>query len=131
LLTFTLDGKMPLKTLPPSFAVNALDDPTLKFDPVDIEKGRDLYHRCMGCHGRNVVGVGGAPDLRESPLAFDQDALWSVLHDGALLERGMPQFSTLSRGQMAQIYSYIRTEARRAKVRLTRPSEKRGSLPTE
>jgi quinohemoprotein ethanol dehydrogenase len=116
LLTFALDGKASLQTLPPSFAVNALDDPAVRFAVEDVEKGRDLYHRCMGCHGRNVVGVGGAPDLRESPVAFDRDALWSVLHDGVLLERGMPQFTTLSREQVTQIYSYIRTEARKAKA---------------
>jgi quinohemoprotein ethanol dehydrogenase len=116
LLTFALDGKAPLQTLPPSFVVNALDDPADKFDPGDVEKGRSLYQRCMGCHGRNAVGVGGATDLRESPVAFDRDALWSVLHDGALLERGMPRFATLSREQVMQIYSYVRTEARKAKV---------------
>jgi quinohemoprotein ethanol dehydrogenase len=70
----------------------------------------------MGCHGRNVVGVGGAPDLRESPVAFDRDVLWSVLHDGALLEHGMPQFGMLPREQVMQIDSYIRTEARKAKA---------------
>jgi quinohemoprotein ethanol dehydrogenase len=111
-----LDGKAPLQTLPPSFVVNALDNPADKYDPEEVEKGRDLYHRCMGCHGRNVIGVGGAPDLRESPVAFDQDALWSVLHDGALLERGMPQFASLTRERVAQIYAYIRTEARKVKV---------------
>jgi quinohemoprotein ethanol dehydrogenase len=94
--------------------VNALDDPSLGLDPKDVATGRQLYNRCMGCHGRDVVGVGGAPDLRESGIALDREAFWSVLHDGTLLERGMPQFATLTREQAMQIHAYVRAEARRA-----------------
>jgi quinohemoprotein ethanol dehydrogenase len=74
------------------------------------------YNRCMGCHGRDVVSVGGAPDLRESGIALDPEAFWQVVHDGTLLERGMPQFATLTREQAIQIHSYIRAEARKAAV---------------
>jgi len=117
LLTFTLDSKAVLPPAPPpSLAVNALDDPAIVLDEADVAHGEELYHRCMGCHGRNVVGVGGpAGDLRESPLAFDREMLWSVLHDGALLEQGMPRYANLSREQVEQIWSYIRAEARKAK----------------
>jgi quinohemoprotein ethanol dehydrogenase len=114
LLTFALDGKAPLDRHPPTMTVNALDDPSLGLDPKDVATGRQLYNRCMGCHGRDVVGVGGAPDLRESGIALDREAFWSVLHDGTLLERGMPQFATLTREQAMQIHAYVRAEARRA-----------------
>jgi len=114
LLTFALDGKARLETHAPTFAVKALDNPALRLDPADVAIGRMQYNRCMGCHGRNVVSVGGAPDLRESGVSLDPEAFWKVLHEGTLLERGMPQFATLTREQSMQIYAYIRSEARKA-----------------
>ncbi|MGE3691223.1 MAG: PQQ-dependent dehydrogenase, methanol/ethanol family [Novosphingobium sp.] len=119
LLTFALDGKAALPREPgPIFEVKALDDPAIELAQADIEHGSELFHRCMGCHGRNAEGVGGpAADLRESPLAFDREALWSVVHDGALLSQGMPRFASLTREQVDQIWSYIRAEARKAAPR--------------
>jgi quinohemoprotein ethanol dehydrogenase len=117
LLTFALGGRAKLDTLPPDFSVKALDDPALQISGGDVEKGRDLYHRCMSCHGRNVVGAGAAPDLRESGVALDREAFWSVLHDGLLLEHGMPQFAMLTREQAMQIHAYIRYEARKVAER--------------
>lgn len=116
LLTFVLGGKAVLPpTPPPSLEVKALDDPGIVLADADVAAGEDLFHRCMGCHGRNGVGVGGpAADLRESPAAFDRETLWSVVHDGALLPQGMPRFATLTREQVNQIWSYIRAQARKA-----------------
>ena len=115
LLTFALGGKAVLDTAPPDFGVKALDDPAIVLNEADVEHGSELYHRCMGCHGRNVIGVGGpAADLRESPVAFDREALWSVIHDGAMLQQGMPRYASLTREQVGQIWSYIRAEARKA-----------------
>ncbi len=116
LLTFTLDGKAALPPTPPAtLAVKTLDDPSIELAEADVAQGEELFHRCMGCHGRNAVGVGGpAADLRESPIAFDRDALWSVVHDGALLHQGMPRFASLTREQVNQIWAYIRAEARKA-----------------
>ena len=114
LLTFELNAKAQLPpTPPPSLAVIPLDDPTLTFDAHDVEAGRNLYMRCMGCHGRDLVAAGGpAPDLRESPVALDREAFWTVLHEGALMERGMPRYASLTREQAMQIYAYIRAGAR-------------------
>ncbi len=117
LLVFALEGKARIDALAPDFAVNALDDPGLQLAEHDVEAGRDLYHRCMSCHGRGTVGAGAAPDLRESALALDREAFWSVLHDGVLLERGMPQFASLTREQAMQIHAYIRHEARKVAAR--------------
>jgi quinohemoprotein ethanol dehydrogenase len=123
LLTFALDAKMPLPdTPPPSMVVNALNDPELKLDPQSVEKGKELYARCMGCHGRAVVGAGGpGPDLRESPIALDREAFLSLLREGTLLPRGMPQFAMLKEEQAMQIYAYIRSEARKVKNAETAP----------
>jgi len=35
-----------------------------------------------------------------------------VVHDGALIARGMPRFETFTREQVMQIYAYIRSGAR-------------------
>ena len=117
LLTFALGAKLPLPdTPPPSMVVNALDDPAVKLDQEQVETGKELYTRCMGCHGRALVATGGpAPDLRESPIALDREAFLSVLRDGTLLPRGMPQFAMLKQEQALQIYAYIRSEARKAR----------------
>ena len=72
-----------------------------------------LFMACAVCHGRDLVSAGApAPDLRESRLALDPEAFWTVVHDGALLERGMPRFETFTREQVMQIYAYIRAGAR-------------------
>ena len=116
LLTFALDGKA---ILPPSaprdMSVKAVDDPSIQIKEANVEAGRHLYMSCMGCHGRALVGAGGpAPDLRESKLALDPDAIWSVVHDGALMQAGMPRYEMFTREQVMQIYAYIRAGAREA-----------------
>jgi quinohemoprotein ethanol dehydrogenase len=121
LLTFATGGSA---TLPPAAApdrtVHALDDPKLQLKPADVAAGRQLYMQCIVCHGRDLVAAGApAPDLRESAIALDRDSLWGVLHDGALMQRGMPRFETLTREQADQLYAYIRSGARDA---LKRPA---------
>lgn len=115
LLTFMLDGKA---TLPPTApydpAITPLDDPDLILDPAAVAAGDTLYHNaCHGCHGRDTQSSGApGPDLRESALALDREALWSVLHDGALLPKGMPRFPAYTAGEVGQIHAFIRAKAR-------------------
>jgi quinohemoprotein ethanol dehydrogenase len=116
LLTFALDDKVMLPpSAPRDMTVHALDNPSLQIKPADVEAGRFLYMGCMGCHGRALEGAGGpAPDLRESKLALDPNALWSVVHDGALKESGMPPYEMFTREQVMQLYAFIRAGARQA-----------------
>ncbi len=114
LLTFALGGK---RYLPPSpgrnMAVHAVDDPAAVFAPADAAAGRTLFGACGSCHGRNLRGAGApAPDLRESQLALSEDAMWTVLNEGALASRGMPAYPALSRAQVYQIWAYVRATAR-------------------
>jgi quinohemoprotein ethanol dehydrogenase len=116
LLSFALDGKQVLPpSAPPDMSVKAVDDAAIKLSASDIAAGHDLFLACAVCHGRDLQPAGGpAPDLRESKLALNADAFWTVVHDGALVRRGMPSFETLTREQIMQIYAYIRSGARDA-----------------
>jgi quinohemoprotein ethanol dehydrogenase len=116
LLTFGLDGRA---SLPPSaprdMTLHPLDDPTLKLDGADIKSGWTLYTRCAPCHGLNLLSAGSpAPDLRESQIALNPQAVWSVVHNGLLMQQGMPRFDELTRADVRQIYAYIRAGARAA-----------------
>ena len=118
LLTFALDGTARLPaTAPASMKVDAVDDPAMVLDPGDVAAGSQLYMRCLGCHGRQTQAAGGpGPDLREAPVMLDPEAFWSVVHDGALLQRGMPRYASLTRKEVMQIRAYIHAEARKART---------------
>jgi quinohemoprotein ethanol dehydrogenase len=114
LLTFAIDGKATRPaSAPPSMTVSAVDNPALQLKDADVAAGRALFLACAICHGRDLQSAGSpGPDLRESQIALNPDAFWTVVHDGTLLERGMPQFSTFTREQVMQIHAYIRAGAR-------------------
>lgn len=117
LLTFALDGKAKLPPTPPrEFALKPVDDPAFGIDEGALDEGHKLFTSgCAVCHGPNVISAQtAAPDLRESRIALDRDAFWSVLHEGALAKQGMPRFETLTRAQTDRIASYIRAKAREA-----------------
>ncbi|CAN7268965.1 PQQ-dependent dehydrogenase, methanol/ethanol family [Phenylobacterium sp. LjRoot225] len=115
LLTFTLDGKAVLPPSPgPDMAVHAVDDPSIQIDEADVTAGRALSVACIACHGIGLKAAGSpAPDLRESQIALTQDGLATVLKEGALAERGMPQFD-FTDAQVRQLHAYIRATAREA-----------------
>jgi quinohemoprotein ethanol dehydrogenase len=116
LLAFAIDGTATLPPSPPrDMTVHAVDNPKLRLNDADVAAGKDLYLNCVVCHGRDVVSGGApAPDLRESQIALDPESFHSVVHDGALLQRGMPKFDMLTPTQLNQIYVYIRSRARAA-----------------
>ena len=81
---------------------------------VDVAAGRSLFFMdCAMCHGRDLVSAGApAPDLRESQIALNPDSFWTIVHEGASLQRGMPRFEMFGKAQMNQLYVYIRSRAR-------------------
>ena len=114
LLTFALGGD---KTLPPSappdFNVRALDDPAFKLNEADVLAGRALSVQCAACHGVGLQATGTpGPDLRESSIALNLNSFSALLKSGALLERGMPRFQSLSDDEIRDLYAYIRAKAR-------------------
>ena len=119
LLTFSLGGKAELPpTAPRGDTLKALDDPAIQINPADVAAGQAIFNlACSACHGLNLNSPGApGPDLRESPIALSEKGIWAVVHDGTLLERGMPQYPTLGSQQVREIYAYIRAGAREARA---------------
>jgi quinohemoprotein ethanol dehydrogenase len=113
LLTFALDGKAVLPTSPAPIAkVEPIDDPAFVVDPTLAEQGKQLYSRCVICHGTAAVAGGYAPDLRASPIPLSTEAFKAIVHDGGLLARGMPVFPELSDEDLDSLRHYIRERAR-------------------
>jgi quinohemoprotein ethanol dehydrogenase len=130
LLTFSLGGDRVLPpSPPPDMKVHALDDPSLKLDNAWVAKGKAMSLYCIACHGPGFAGAGApAPDLRESHLALSEDAFRTVVHDGTLMQSGMPRFEMLSRDQVHAIYQFLRASAREALGRRD-PSQDEPSAP--
>ena len=115
LLTFAVGGDKQLPATPgPDHKVHALDDPSVVLNEDDVRAGQLLFGMCGAlCHGLQAEGAGApGPDLRESSVALSEDALWEVVHNGALMQKGMPAYPQLTRQQVHQIYSFIRARAR-------------------
>ena len=107
-LTFRIDGKQALPPLqmtqptPPA-------DADYKPDPLLAKRGEALFGlRCGICHGLDAVSGGGAPDLRRSPVSYDEAAFVSVVRDGGLVPNGMPRFPELSIADLTAIRQYLR-----------------------
>ncbi|MDE2405152.1 MAG: PQQ-dependent dehydrogenase, methanol/ethanol family [Sphingomonadales bacterium] len=117
LFTFALDGKaaMPADLPQPTLKVAALDNPDEVLDPKQVAMGKAMFMACGACHGKGAIGAGGpAPDLRESPIPLDAAAFYTVVHDGALIEKGMPRFAFFGKPQIEAIRQYVRSKAREA-----------------
>jgi quinohemoprotein ethanol dehydrogenase len=113
-LVFRLGATAQLPTTPqPVTHVKPMDNAAQKLDPTRVTAGGVLYgEACTGCHGEAVVANGNAPDLRASPLAFDQLAFRRVLVEGLLVPKGMPRFDDLSDAEIGSLYEFIRARAR-------------------
>jgi quinohemoprotein ethanol dehydrogenase len=111
-LTFAIDGKSELSSLPPSERHVPFNDPDFKMDLAREVTGAALWGNCQLCHGRNAASGGGAPDLRFSDIVADSRAFASVVHEGVLVADGMPKFDELTASQVEDIRFYIRSRAK-------------------
>nr|WP_238995523.1 PQQ-dependent dehydrogenase, methanol/ethanol family [Sphingomonas solaris] len=112
-LTFSLGGKAVLP--PPAPVTPIADDPAFRVDPALAAAGKGLFAaHCAICHGPAGNSGGAAPDLRRAGAPLNLEAFTSVLHDGLLVERGMPRFEDLSPAEIAGLQHYIRQQARTA-----------------
>ena len=115
LITFALDGKVPMPPSPPPAYAKPVDVPDFKIDAELAAYGQDVYaHSCFLCHGGGGVSGGYAPDLRESPLGLTREAFKEVVVKGAKLANGMPRFGDFTDREIDGLMHYIRQEARTA-----------------
>jgi len=112
LLTFVLDGKHVLPALVRQ-EMELVDDPALQLDMARVREGSDLFAvNCLNCHGMAAVGGGAAPDLRSSPVILSPEAFGQVVHEGLLVQRGMPRFQNLGRQELDALRQYVAFRAR-------------------
>jgi quinohemoprotein ethanol dehydrogenase len=115
-LTFAIGGKA---MLPKAEMVDQpiQDDPAFTIDADKAKRGAGIYNiSCVICHGSGMVAGGAAPDLRKSAIPLDAEGFSSVVHDGALMPRGMPSFGILTPEDLEGLRHFIRQRARETKV---------------
>jgi quinohemoprotein ethanol dehydrogenase len=109
-LTFAIGGKA---TLPPRpVAPPAATDPGFKDNAAADQRGAiAFFTHCSICHGSLAVGSGHAPDLRRSPIPVSREAFTSIVKDGVLVPRGMPNFAEFPPEKIEDLRQYIRSRA--------------------
>lgn len=82
-------------------------DLPLNATPAQLAQARDLFNGlCAGCHGLNAISGGEVPDLRY--LTSDKHAAFPAYLSGALMRRGMPNFSDILKPEdMELIRQYL------------------------
>ncbi len=111
-LTFVLDGKAKLPPVEP-LDQPILDEPAFVIDADKAKIGGAIYNQsCVICHGAGMIAGGAAPDLRKAPTPTDADAFYQVVHEGALMDRGMGRFDNLTAVELEGLRHYIRQRAR-------------------
>lgn len=84
-------------------------------DPALARAGIALYGiHCTSCHGRGGISGGSAPDLQASAILLSPEAFAHVVHDGALVDRGMPRYEEFSGADLEAIRNFVRASAERS-----------------
>ncbi|MFA7554860.1 MAG: PQQ-dependent dehydrogenase, methanol/ethanol family [Spongiibacteraceae bacterium] len=112
LMVYALDGKAKVPTAGSLIPSTPIAAEQFEVDPEKAAKGLVLFNSdCFLCHGPGAVSGGSAPDLRASPIVLSKEALTSVVKDGFLRQRGMPNFRELSDDDIVALQHYIRSKA--------------------
>jgi quinohemoprotein ethanol dehydrogenase len=110
-LTFALGGTATLGASPTPAPFP--DDPEFNPDQERAKAGAAIYsQRCLICHGSELIGAGHAPDLRRSAVPLSAGAFNAVVHQCALVSKGMPCFDDFTEQQLRDLRQYIRTYRR-------------------
>lgn len=111
LMVFALDGKVEVPggdNLTPEAPLVG----DFKVDEEKAKRGVQVFNAtCFLCHGPGAVSGGNAPDLRASPMVLNKELFTSVVRDGILRERGMPNFTELTDEDIELLQHYIRSKA--------------------
>lgn len=105
--TFKLNGNLPegsfIDASQGSSTVNDSDDELVSADP---EKGLALYEsNCLACHGDQGASGHNGPNLQESPMTSDKNAVIAQILNGGT---SMPSFKeTLTEEEIEAIAAYI------------------------
>jgi quinohemoprotein ethanol dehydrogenase len=119
-LTFALGGTATVPKAKP-YVPEFVADPTYKPDPAAVARASAIYYnRCGTCHGVDMVAAGIAPDLRTSPAILSKEAITGIVHEGALVENGMPKFAELTEQQREDIRQLLRAAAHDARAKAAR-----------
>jgi len=101
----------------PEIKDNDVQRPTLPTSldvaQVVLDKGETVYaNNCVTCHGDQAFSSGLIPNLRFSAITKSADAWRAVVLEGALLEKGMPNFGKVFDADTAEaIRAYVIHEA--------------------
>ena len=117
LLVFSLGGK---EKLPPNkpFTPRPLDPPSATASADVVKAGESRYSQyCAICHGDQGQSRGSAaPNLTRTPLLHTQEGFDAVVLKGALVQRGMGNFSdALQPADTQAIRAYIISRANQLK----------------
>ncbi len=115
IIAFTLDGNVNVPKQPPKAFAKPIVDNKFKVDDKKAGAGAGAYavHLCIACHGGGAIAGMKAPDLRESKalVTGNEKVFESIVRGGALLDKGMPVYPTLSDDELEAIRHYIRKSA--------------------
>ena len=119
LLTFALDGDVPMPSSPPPFFPKPIDVPDFEVDERLAAHGKAVYSQtCFLCHGGGAVSGGNSPDLRASPIPLSRDAFVDVVKNGAKRDAGMPRFTDFTDEDIDGLLHYVRQQARKGAAAL-------------
>jgi len=114
IMTFALDGKAKLPPPGPRVAP-FVDDPDFVVDAAKAEHGRKVYDaHCWLCHGKALKSGGTATDLRKSQKSLSINLWKAILHRGALIPKGMPDYQEFTEEDIEGLRHYVGQEARQA-----------------
>jgi quinohemoprotein ethanol dehydrogenase len=112
LIAFSLHGGA---ALPPSPGPQVVAPLAAKEFGVDStlasSGGKEFAGTCDGCHGRNVIAGGAAPDLRASGVVLSPTGFADVVRGGSRAASGMPRFRHLTDAQLSALRHFIRQRA--------------------
>lgn len=113
MMVFKLGAKDVLPELPPQL-ISAREIPApLDVTPDVIAKGGHVFaNTCTVCHGGQAYSSGLIPNLRYSKVTTNAAAWKAIVVDGALANKGMPDFSKVLDAETAEaLRAYVIYEA--------------------